>query len=266
MHRPSLSSNPIIRPVVVLLAAFVLVGGGCESAGQGAVTGASVGALSGLALGSLSGNAGAGAAAGAVIGGVAGGVIGDQNARERDYDRTVIVREPRRVYRAEPDWRSRRRAYENPVDRARIALSRFEGDWEVDGWVLDDRYEQVPVSGWAYGYVDHRYFIDIEFEHQLVGEGDIITGEATIASEPGRGITLTARFSSSPSRLRFVGDADRTGDTIRLRGSNLRGSGLSRDAEILIRFVNEDRWIADVSDRVGGRKRIIESYTYSRAD
>lgn len=63
------------------LAAGLLLGAGCESAGQGAVSGGAVGALGGLAIGSLSGNAGAGAAIGAISGAVAGGVIGDQNQR-----------------------------------------------------------------------------------------------------------------------------------------------------------------------------------------
>lgn len=54
---------------------------GCNSAGEGALSGAAVGALGGLAIGSLSGDAGEGAAIGAVSGAVVGGVIGDQNDR-----------------------------------------------------------------------------------------------------------------------------------------------------------------------------------------
>lgn len=63
------------------LVACALFGTGCESAGQGAVSGGAVGALGGLAIGSLSGNAGTGAAIGAVSGAIAGGVIGDQNQK-----------------------------------------------------------------------------------------------------------------------------------------------------------------------------------------
>lgn len=88
-----LGSNPMVREqtgwgaravsVVVLGVSFSLVGvsGGCENAGQGAVSGAAIGALSGLAIGSLTGSAGAGAAIGAVSGAVGGAVIGDQNER-----------------------------------------------------------------------------------------------------------------------------------------------------------------------------------------
>ena len=67
-----------------LLTGVVTLGAGCDSAGQGAVSGGAIGALGGLAIGSLSGDAGAGAAIGAISGAVAGGIIGDQNQRAAD--------------------------------------------------------------------------------------------------------------------------------------------------------------------------------------
>ncbi|MFG0260307.1 MAG: glycine zipper domain-containing protein [Phycisphaerales bacterium JB041] len=57
------------------------VAGGCNNAGEGALSGATLGALAGMGLGSLTGDMGKGAAAGAIIGGVGGAVIGDQNIR-----------------------------------------------------------------------------------------------------------------------------------------------------------------------------------------
>jgi outer membrane lipoprotein SlyB len=68
---------------------LIIVGGivsvlactGCNSAGEGALSGGAIGALGGLAIGSLTGSAGAGAAIGAVSGAIVGGVIGDQNHR-----------------------------------------------------------------------------------------------------------------------------------------------------------------------------------------
>lgn len=55
--------------------------GGCNNAGEGALSGAALGALGGLAIGSLTGSAGKGAAIGAVGGAIGGAVIGDQNER-----------------------------------------------------------------------------------------------------------------------------------------------------------------------------------------
>lgn len=71
------------------LAVFAAVAGGCDNAGQGAVSGGAIGALGGLAIGSLSGNAGAGAAIGAVSGAVVGGVIGDQNRRAQQSQQNM---------------------------------------------------------------------------------------------------------------------------------------------------------------------------------
>lgn len=73
----------------ILLGAAMLCAGGCESAGQGAVSGAAIGSLGGLAIGSLTGSAGAGAAIGAISGAVAGGVIGDQNARAKQQQQDM---------------------------------------------------------------------------------------------------------------------------------------------------------------------------------
>ncbi len=72
-----------------LATAAILTAGGCNNAGQGALSGAAVGALGGLAIGSLSGDAGKGATIGAVSGGIAGAVIGDQNARRTPPARTT---------------------------------------------------------------------------------------------------------------------------------------------------------------------------------
>lgn len=66
------------------VAIVACVAGGCNNAGEGALSGAAIGALGGLAIGSMTGSAGAGAAIGAIGGAVAGGVIGDQNERSRN--------------------------------------------------------------------------------------------------------------------------------------------------------------------------------------
>lgn len=62
---------------------------GCNTAGEGALSGGAIGALGGLAIGSLTGSAGKGAAIGAISGAVVGGVIGDQNRRAADQQRDM---------------------------------------------------------------------------------------------------------------------------------------------------------------------------------
>jgi len=67
----------------------ILLAVGCETAGQGAMSGGALGALGGLAIGSLSGDAGKGAAIGAIGGAIAGGVIGDQNNRANERQKEM---------------------------------------------------------------------------------------------------------------------------------------------------------------------------------
>ena len=71
---------------LAVLAAGVASGlGGCNSAGEGFLTGGTLGALGGMAIGSTQGHMGSGAAIGAVLGAIGGAVIGDQNARASSY-------------------------------------------------------------------------------------------------------------------------------------------------------------------------------------
>ena len=78
--------------VGVAVLATALLAGGCETAGQGALSGGAIGALGGLAIGSLSGDAGKGAAIGAIGGAIAGGVIGDQNNRANERQQEMRYR------------------------------------------------------------------------------------------------------------------------------------------------------------------------------
>ena len=83
--------NRLTRPGWMGLAMLVpvLLAGGCETAGQGALSGGAIGAIGGLAIGSLTGSAGTGAAIGAIGGAVAGGVIGDQNQRAAERQQEI---------------------------------------------------------------------------------------------------------------------------------------------------------------------------------
>jgi len=87
MNKQRNRSVQVNRVLGVGLVACALVAGGCNNAGEGALSGAAIGALGGLAIGSLTGSAGAGAAIGAVSGAVGGAVIGDQNERNAHRNR-----------------------------------------------------------------------------------------------------------------------------------------------------------------------------------
>ena len=68
------------------LALLASVGGGCNNAGEGALSGAALGAGAGAIIGSLTGSAGRGAIIGGAAGALGGAVIGDQNQRN-SYNR-----------------------------------------------------------------------------------------------------------------------------------------------------------------------------------
>jgi len=87
MNKQLNRSVTVNRVLGVGLTACALAAGGCNNAGEGALSGAAIGALGGLAIGSLTGSAGAGAAIGAVSGAVGGAVIGDQNERNAQRNR-----------------------------------------------------------------------------------------------------------------------------------------------------------------------------------
>ncbi len=70
---------------IIALVAAASLSGGCNNAGEGALSGAALGALGGLGIGSLYGDMGKGAAMGGIIGAIGGLILGDQNSRNMDY-------------------------------------------------------------------------------------------------------------------------------------------------------------------------------------
>ncbi len=81
MIRSTTRNRSKLALATAALALCSMTMGGCNNAGEGALSGAALGALGGLAIGSLTGSAGKGAAIGAVGGAIGGAVIGDQNER-----------------------------------------------------------------------------------------------------------------------------------------------------------------------------------------
>jgi len=216
---------------------------GCSNAKQGAVSGAAVGALSGLAIGSLSGNAGKGAAIGAVVGGVGGAVIGDQNRRRSESEATPPPPQPAAQPAPAPTS-----APLTQTDRDRLALAKFARSWTVSGWeTVDGR--RVAVSGTALGAVDNDYFIRMQVTLAPDGRPDQgSTGNIVFGSEPGRGLTMTNRFNTSPSSMHYQGRVSADGNTFTLDESGAPSGARRR---IVIRFLSPDEFIADVSDLEG---------------
>jgi osmotically inducible lipoprotein OsmB len=83
----------VARTALVLgLAAAAAFSGGCNNAGEGALSGAALGAGLGAVIGSFTGSSGRGAIIGGAAGALGGGVLGDQNARNARNNNTGYYR------------------------------------------------------------------------------------------------------------------------------------------------------------------------------
>ncbi len=109
------------RTALIGLASSSMLLVGCNSAGEGAVTGGVLGALGGLAIGALSGNEGDGALIGAVSGAAVGGIIGDQNERN-----------------ARNSYPQRRSGYSDSYHRDHRYRTHKHGGYHRDPWWDDD--------------------------------------------------------------------------------------------------------------------------------
>ncbi len=217
--------------------------GGCENAGQGAVTGASVGALSGLAIGSMSGNAGRGAAIGAIGGGVGGAVIGDQNNRNTQARNQQNARQaaPAPVpITATPPANT---AGMTNADRDRLALAKFARNWRVNGWETIDG-QRRPVSGTGVGVVENAFFLRLDMQVTDQQSGQINRGNVVLAADPGRGLTLNSRFDTSPSPAAYAGSVSADGMTFTL-------DEIGGGRRITMRFLSLDEFVAEVTGGAG---------------
>lgn len=209
---------------------------GCSNAKEGALSGAGIGALTGLAIGSLSGNAGEGAAIGAIVGGVGGAVVGDQNRRRDEAARSSTTTPSQS-------------ASLDQYDRDRLALARFARRWDVSGWETAGG-QRHDITGVANGAVERNYFVRLDVsvtadgQPQQRSEGSIVLG-----SEPGRGVTMSSRFDTSPMTFSYTGQIIDGGNTIIFNES--AGSS-QRGRQVTIRFVSPDEFVADVTDTKAG--------------
>ncbi len=241
--------------VAAALLAAVMLAGGCNNAGEGAVSGAAIGALSGLAIGSLSGDAGTGAAIGAVAGAVGGGVLGDQNARRGDRSGTRSAADrPAPALTARPSDTSRPR----PADVDRQALARLDGSWRLSGWDEPVRGRRIEVTGTIDGEIDRSYYV--RWDIDATAGGERIGGTVTFASEPRYGITMVSRFDSSPHVNRFAGTVSGDGRVFSLDERDPPGAELAQN--VTIRVLTDDEILIDVTAEESGR--LLSSYRLTR--
>jgi len=213
---------------------------GCETAGQGAVSGGAIGALSGLAIGSMTGSAGKGAAIGAVTGVVGGAIIGDQNRRKHEQ---AMAASPAPA----------------PVNyEAAAALERFVGRWKVDGWAQLPGRERTKLSGEATGVADKNFFVRMEIRLADPGGGESIEGTSVLSQNGGRRITMVNSFSTSPDTKRFEGELDASGSIFTLQQVSPKA-----DRRIVLRQSGTASWVAEAWESGPGGDVRTESLTFT---
>lgn len=228
--------------------ASLLLGAGCENAGQGALSGAGIGALSGLAIGSLSGDAGKGAAIGAIAGAVGGAVIGDQNRRQNEANAAARSAPPPPAPPASPQ----------PYQTGE-ALSAFLGEWTIKGRELTNG-QWTDFEGTATGVKEKNYFVRLEIRVNNPSTGQTVLGSSILAQQGGTKIEMTNAFSSSPQMKRFRGDMDKTGKAFYLRQVDVPQGEQAR--RMLIRVETDGRLTVDVWNADSGSKSKTETYTF----
>jgi hypothetical protein len=224
-----------------------LILGGCENAGQGAVSGATVGALSGLAIGSMFGSAGKGAAVGAIVGGAGGAIMGDQNRRQNERDAQANASRNRTVSPAV-----------TAADRDRLALARFARSWTITGWQTVDGQRRF-VSGTANGSVENAFFVTLDLRVTDQQTGQTNAGDIWFASEPGRGITANSRFDTCPLPISHVGSlsSDRNVFTFDETTPGVTGR------RMVIRFLSDSEFFVDNTESIRGQTIPIGSLSFS---
>src|SRR5262245_23222354 len=240
----------INRARITACIVMVSAAAGCETGGQGALSGGAIGALSGLAIGSLSGDAGKGAAIGAIVGAVGGAVIGDQNRRQNE---AASAPPP-------PPPPTSAAAAQYPVSPV---LARLVGNWTIQGWVLDEAGRKLDASGSATGTVDKTYFLRMDIRLTDPRSGGPVEGTSVLAQEGGRRISMVNSFSTSPEMRRFEGELDESGTMLSVHQVSPASSATSR--RITLRMAGQDQWTAEAWERRGGRDQIVESFTLRRA-
>jgi hypothetical protein len=224
--------------------------GGCETAGQGAVTGGAVGALSGLAIGSMTGSAGKGAAIGAVTGVVGGAIIGDQNRRKHQQ---AMAKSPAPTPPPPPVPAAAAVPYD-----AVAALERFVGRWKVDGWAQPPGRERTRLSGEATGIADKNFFVRVEIQLADPGGGESIEGTCILSQNGGRKVTMVNSFSTSPDTMRFEGELDPSGSIFTLNQVSPK-----TDRRIVLRQSGTASWVAEAWESAPGGDVRTESLTFT---
>jgi hypothetical protein len=146
------------------------------------------------------------------------------------------------------------------ADADRAALSRLVGVWNFEGWSRGSSGERHEASGTAAASIEHEHFVLFDIRSNvgpLSGRTGGTSGSMLFASEPDKGLTLTAWGYASPAIRRFSGTVHGNGSAFALKETG-RGTSMT------LTFETDDRWVAEVRDAGSGEQSVIARYTFTR--
>lgn len=153
----------------------------------------------------------------------------------------------------------------DPVDRDRLALSRFVGAWDFEGWYDPPGESRRTTEGRAAATIEHNHFIMLDTARAVEQADDVeySVGSMLLSVEPGIGLMATAWSSDTPAIHRLGGSVEAGGS--RFVFKEFRTVGGRDRVRAVMRFETDDRWVLEFSRKSSGQDVIAASYTFTRA-
>ncbi len=150
-------------------------------------------------------------------------------------------------------------------DKDRVALARFVGAWDFEGWYDPSGESRRSGAGMAAGVVEHDNFLLLDTANFVDqdGEREFETGSLLFSVEPGVGLVMTAWSDDSKAVHRFRGRVEAEGSRFVFEDIPI-GGGRDRVAMVM-RFETDDRWFAEGFRRSRGSDTLVAQYTFTRA-
>lgn len=153
----------------------------------------------------------------------------------------------------------------DPLDRDRLALSRFVGAWDFEGWYQAPDLSRRETKGLAAGMIENRYFLLLDTARRVKQSAseEFLRGSMLLSVEPGIGLMLTAWGDQSPAVHRLRGQVQADGSLFVF--DEVRPPKDKDCLKMVLHFDSDDRWIADFYRVSGGTESLAASYLFLRA-
>ncbi|MBX3389422.1 MAG: DUF1579 family protein [Phycisphaeraceae bacterium] len=148
------------------------------------------------------------------------------------------------------------------ADADRGQLAKLVGAWRFEGSWSGEDGQKHSVQGRAAGVLVNNFFVLLDVQTtsgELAGQTSRQEGSLLFASEPGKGLTVTAWGDASPSITHLIGHSEEGGKVL----TYLPASGPSNAVAVVVRFEGDNHFSTEISAGSGGKG--VAEYTFTRA-